>query len=90
MGAEVDNEFWKQVPTGTDLFGDHVSLVRVKASNEFLVPLFERLGQSTLKKDLYLLAAEMRPEEIHPEVTEKLDLIADALGLQASDASAEA
>lgn len=90
MRAEVENEFWKQVPPGTDLFGDHVSLVRVKASTEFLVPLFELLRHSTQKKDLYLLAAGMRPEEIHPEVAEKLDLIADALDLPASDASAEA
>lgn len=88
--SEVENEFWKQVPPGTDLFGDHVSLVRVKASNEFLVPLFELLRHPTQKKDLYLLAARMRPEEIHPEVTEKLDRIAEALDLPASDASAEA
>ena len=66
VGADVENEFWKQVPPGTDLFGDHVSLVRVKASIEFLVPLFEQLGRPTQKKDLYLLAAEMRPEETHP------------------------
>ena len=90
MGADVENEFWKHVPAGTDLFGDHVSLVRVKASNEFLVPLFKLLRHPTQKKDLYLLAARMRPDEIHPEVTEKLDRIAEALGLPASGASEEA
>ena len=90
MGADVENAFWKQVPTGTDLFGDHVSLVRVKASTEFLTPLFELLRQPTRKKDLYLVAARMRPEEIHPEVTEKLDRIAEALGLPANGALEEA
>lgn len=80
---EVSGAFVEQVPRGADLFGDHVSLVRMKASTEFLVPLFERLGPGhrTKKKDLYLLAAAMHAEEIHPEVTEKLDRIATALGL---------
>ena len=83
LETEVDKEFWQQVPRGTDLFGDHVSLVRVKASNEFLVPLFERLERPTPKKDLYLLAAAMRDDELHPEVIEKLDRIAEGLGLAA-------
>ena len=78
---QLDEEFWRQVPRGTDLFGDHVSLVRVKASDEFLVPMLERLGRSTPKKDLYLLASAMTDTEIHPEVAEKLDRIAEALQL---------
>ncbi len=76
---EVDAEFWRQVPTGTDLSGDHVSLVRLKASDEFLVPLLERVGRPTPKRDLYLLAARMEPAEIHPEVIDKLDRLAAAL-----------
>ena len=67
------------MPRGTDLFGDHVSLVRVKASNEFLVPLLERIERPTPKKDLYLLAAAVCKEEIHPEIHDKLDRIAKAL-----------
>ncbi len=78
---QLDEEFWRQVPRGTDLFGEHVSLVRVKASDEFLVPMLERLGRSTPKKDLYLLASAMTDTEIHPEVAEKLDRIAEALQL---------
>ena len=85
INSEIDNAFWKQVPPGTDLFGDHVSLVRVKASEEFLVPLLEDLNKPTPKKDLYLLAAEMRPDEIHPEVIEKLDRLADVLCPKDSD-----
>ena len=79
MGSQVEEGFWKQVPRGTDLFGDHVSLVRVKASDEFLVPLLEKLDKSTPKRDLYLLAAVMKADEIHPEVREKLDRIAESL-----------
>lgn len=79
MSPRVEEEFWKQVPRGTDLFGDHVALVRVKASDEFLVPLLENLNKSTPKKDLYLLAAVMNADEIHPEVHEKLDRIAESL-----------
>ena len=84
--AAVDEEFWQQVPRGTDLFGDHVSLVRVKASDELLVPLLERLGCPTPKKNLYLLAAAIDEDELHPEVTEKLDRIAEALNLPSSQA----
>ena len=72
----VEEAFWRQVPRGTNLFGDHVSLVRVKASDEFLVPLLAEIGRPTPKRDLYLLAAEMRPDEIHPEVVKKLDRVA--------------
>jgi ABC-type lipoprotein export system ATPase subunit len=79
LGSRMEDEFWKQVPRGTDLFGDHVSLVRIKASDEFLVPLMRQLDRETPKKDLYLLAAKMLPEEIHPEITEKLDKMADVL-----------
>lgn len=79
LEAAVEEAFWREVPKGTDLFGDHVSLVRVKASDEFLVPLFEEVRQPTPKKDLFLLAAQMRPEEIHPEVKGKLDRLAEQL-----------
>lgn len=79
LDSEVDKRFWKQVPPGTDLFGDHTALQRIKASDEFLVPLFDELKQDILKSDLYLLAAAMKQDEIHPEVKEKLDRIAEHL-----------
>ena len=81
VNAEVKDKFWQHVPQGTDLFGDHVSLVRIKASDEFLVPLLEHLERPTPKKNLYLLAAAMNEEELHPEVTEKLDRVAQAMDL---------
>ena len=75
LDRSIEEEFWKQVPHGTDLFGDHVSLSRIKASHEFLVPLLERV-RPTPKRDLYLLASHLQPDEIHPEVVTKLDRIA--------------
>jgi len=75
LDQAVDEEFHQNIPQGADLFGDHVSLVRVKASSEFLVPMFEKMGFPTPKRDLYLLAARMKPAEIHPEVVDKLDKI---------------
>lgn len=72
---QVDRAFREQVPQGADLSGDNVSLMRVKASHEFLLPLLEGL-RPTPRRDLYLLAAEMLPEEIHPEAVRKLDRIA--------------
>ena len=77
--VHIEEEFCRQVPAGTDLFGDHVALSRMKASNEFLTPLLDEIGKETPKRDLYLLAAKMQADEIHPEVLEKLDRIAECL-----------
>ena len=53
--------------------------MRVKASDELLLPLLERAGRRTKKTDLYQLAAVMKWEEIHPEVHRKLDRIGSVL-----------
>jgi len=75
----VDAEFSRQVPDGTDYFGNHVALERIKASEEFLVPLLKTAGKRTPRKDLFLLAGKMLTSEMHPEIVEKLDLIAENL-----------
>lgn len=82
LGAIVDQHFARQVPAETDFLAYHVSLDRIKASEEFLAPLLDNVGHSTPKRDLYLLARTMKPEEIHSEVVEKLDHIANLLGLE--------
>ncbi len=79
LESEVDDAFWRRVPPGADLFGDDVSFVRVKASDEFLLPLLNDLGLDTPKRDLHMLAAVMNADEVHPEVREKLDRIAEVL-----------
>ena len=81
LEPKVDEEFGKQIPPDTDMFGDIPALTRVKASNEFLVPFFEKIGLNTTKGELYQLAAKMTPDEIHPEVVEKLDAIAEHFDL---------
>lgn len=76
---QTEEKFWKLVPRETDLLGDHPALVHSKASNEYLVPWLEETGYPKPKRELYQLAARMKPEEIHPEVMEKLDKIERAL-----------
>ncbi len=75
MEPLIDEEFEKLVPSGTDPFGDHPALSRVKASVEYLEPWLAKAGRPTLKKDLNLLAGMMEPDEIHPEVVGVLDKI---------------
>ncbi len=77
--TRVDRAFSKLLPPNTDPFADHVAQVHVKASSDFLLPLLEEVGLPLSKGDLYKIAATMRPEEIHPEVREKLDLLYEHL-----------
>ncbi len=76
---EVDRDFRRQIPPDADLFSDIAALSRVKASDELLLPMLERVGRPEKKTDLHRLAAVMTPAEIHPEVCEKLDRIAAEL-----------
>ncbi len=78
----IDQAFHQRlIPSGTDLFSDHVALMRTKASSEFIVPLLEEVDFQKPKRDLYQLAAEMTGAEIHPEAVEKLDRIAEIMQL---------
>lgn len=76
---EIDAEFHRQLPRDADPFSDLPALVEVKASDSLLLPMLERAGRRTKKTDLYQLAAVMKREEIHPEIREKLDRIAEGL-----------
>lgn len=84
LTAVVDAAFKEHMPENVDFFGDNVSLTRIKASEEFLVPLLDKTGNNTPKKDLYLLASVMTEDEIHHEVLDKLDRIAEVLKLPAA------
>jgi hypothetical protein len=62
--------------------GDYPFLIGTKARTELIPPALEAAGLSDIHyRDYYEIAAVMKPEEIHPEVKEKLDAIQQAFGL---------
>ncbi len=64
-------------------FADHPFLNRTKARTELLTPLLEAAEIFGLPYTRYHeIAALMRPNEIHPEVREKLDAICRAFGVE--------
>jgi hypothetical protein len=64
-----------------DPLGDHAFLNRTKARTELLPPALAAAGLPGFPYTRYHeIAAVMRPDEIHPEVREKLDAIVGALG----------
>ena len=66
-----------------DPLGEHVLLNRTKARREIIPPLLEAAELYGLPYTRYHeIAAGMLPEEIHPEVTEKLDAICRAFGVE--------
>jgi hypothetical protein len=64
-----------------DPLGDHDYLMSTPASKTILPRLFETAGVDVSKKDYFQIAQQMRRSEIHPEIHEKLDAIAEALGI---------
>lgn len=61
--------------------GDHEYLRTTKARTRLLPPLLEAAGLGNIHYNRYHeIAALMTPEEIHPEVSEKLDSIMKAFG----------
>ena len=60
----------------------HDGLKNIKAREEILPPLLDKAGLPGFPYTRYSeIAAVMKPEEIHPEIMEKLDAIADHLDL---------
>jgi len=65
-----------------DPFGDYPYLTRSKARTDLLPPALAAAGLPGIPYTRYHeIAALMKPEEIHPEVTEKLDAIQRAFNL---------
>ena len=65
-----------------DPLGDHEYLAVTKARTRLLPPLLEAAGLHGLPYTRYHeIAARMLPEEIHPEVVEKLDAVCRAFGV---------
>jgi hypothetical protein len=55
------------------------AVVEVPASKAILPQLFEAAGRPMEKSDFFLIAQNMKPEEIHPEVVRVLDAVAALL-----------
>jgi len=60
---------------------DHDYLTNTPASKSLLPGLFAAASDKLRKPEYYLIAEQMHPDEIHPEVKRKLDTIAQAFGL---------
>jgi hypothetical protein len=60
---------------------DHVFTRNTPVSKTLIPEFFQAANVAITKKEYYLVAEQMRPEEVHPEVAEKLDQIQKALGL---------
>jgi hypothetical protein len=75
--------FAKQMPSVIeDPLGDHIILNGTKASTQIIPKLLNAAEIYGIeKRDFYAIAAVMLPEEIHPEVCEKLDAIQRAFNL---------
>ena len=74
----------KELPPGAidEPLGDHPFLMAIKARTQILLPALSAAGLHGLPYTRYHEIAEiMQPEEIHPEVTEKLDAICHAFGV---------
>ena len=74
----------RELPPGVidDPLGDHPFLNGTKARTEILPPVLNAAGIPDLPYTRYHeIARVMLPEEIHPEVVEKLDAICRAFGV---------
>ena len=78
---EVEKEMKKLLPS--DVMGNplnnHDYLNTTSASKEILPTILDAAGINIGKQEYYKIAEEMRPEEIHPEIIEKLDAITSHL-----------
>jgi hypothetical protein len=66
-------------PALKDPLKDSEFLVVTAASKSVLPEFLERTETSLSKKDFFQIAAQMKPEEIHPEVVAKLDAMVPIL-----------
>ena len=74
-------ELFNIVPGDTRDLGDLRVFARAKASEDILIPLLRKVGLTTGKRELFELAAAMKPDEIHPDVKGVFDKIAEVFKL---------
>lgn len=80
----VREHFERTMPPAflADVFQDALGVTNVKARTDVLPAILSAGGLPGLHyAEYFKLAAAMRPEEIHPEVKEKLDLLCKAFGV---------
>ena len=87
--AYVDREFARQGLAGLDYLSDEIQILRDLKASELLVSILGKTWRRTAKRDLNLVARVMQPDEIHPEVVEKLDSIASMLPPEAAEIQPE-
>lgn len=85
--AYIDLEFLRQGLAGLDFFDDEIQILRDLKASDLIVRILNHTHRPTAKRDLNLIARVMRPEEIHPDVIDKLDYIAAMTPLVLSEAS---
>lgn len=62
-----------------DPLQDGAAVVSVAASKQILPQMFEAAGRPMEKSDFFLIASNMKPNEVHPEVVAVLDMVFDLL-----------
>ena len=74
----------REFPPGVveEPLADHDYLIATKARTRLLPPLLEAAELYLPYTRYHEIAASMLPEEIHPEVVEKLDAICRAFGVE--------
>lgn len=81
--ADMDNYLRQNLPPAVidSPLGEHVFLNNTKARTQIIQPALEAAGLHGIPYTrFHEIAALMQPDEIHPEVIEKLDLIVKAFG----------
>ena len=74
----IDAEFAQNFPAGIDFLKDIPALRDLKGS-DFIVNVLNQTSSPLPKRDLFMLAKLMKPDEIHPDVVSVLDAVAGIL-----------
>jgi len=75
----IDHEFARQGLAGLNYLSDDIQILRDLKASELLVTILGKTYRRTAKRELSLVARVMQPDEVHPEVIEKLANIAAML-----------
>jgi predicted ATPase len=83
FASKAHDYFKDELPAAVlrDPLGDHDYLNRTPASKTLLPDAFKAAQDTVSKDEYYLIAEQMTEEEIAPEIKQKLDDIAKALGV---------